>query len=85
MIAARGADHTLHTGAVVLEVVNIDQSAAHLEGADRRVILMLHPDLAPGAPGEQWPGILRRGRHGGVDNGRRVFDILQRQHHATLG
>ena len=86
MIAARGADHSLHTGGVVLELVNIDQSAAHLEGADRRVVLVLHPGLAPSAPGEQRPSILRRGRHGGVHNGGRVFDILQRQqHHATLG
>ena len=36
------------------------------------------------ALGQQRPGVLRRGQHGGVDDGGRRFDFLQGQHGVTL-
>ena len=85
VIAARGGNDPGRIRPLPLQPVEIDQPAAHLEGADRRVVLMLHPDFAACALGKQRPGVLRRRRHGGVDDLGRVLNFLQRQHGATLG
>ena len=45
-----------------LEVLHINQAAAHLEGADRRVVLVFDPDLAAGTLAQQRPAYLRRRR-----------------------
>ena len=85
VIAAGGADRARDAGLLALQPVHVDQPATHLERAGRRVVLVLDPDLGAGAARQQGPGILRRGRHGGMDDGGRVFDILKGQHGATLG
>ena len=74
VIAARGGDDAAGAGMAPPEVVHVGEAAAHLEGADGRVVLVLDPDLGAGARGQQRPGNLRRRRHGGVDGlGRRLY------------
>ena len=46
--------------------MKIDEPPAHLEGADRGVVLMLDHDIHARACPQQRPGILRRRRHGGA-------------------
>ena len=60
----------LHRGAARAQAIEVDEAAAHLEGADRRVVLVLHPDARAQPRVEQRPALLRRRRHGGVDDGR---------------
>jgi hypothetical protein len=46
-----------------LEAIEKDNAAAYLEGADRRMVLMLHHDLDAKPLPEQRPRILRSRRH----------------------
>jgi hypothetical protein len=48
-------------------MVEEGQTAPHLEGADRRVVLMLDPDLRADPPAQQRPGNLGRRRHHGMN------------------
>jgi hypothetical protein len=50
VIASGGADHAFEPGLRMLQPIHVDQAAAHLEGADRRVVLVLHPDVAARPP-----------------------------------
>src|SRR5262249_17510432 len=67
MIAARRRDDPGYCGLRALQIVHVDDPATDLEGAGRRVVLVLHPHFAPGALGKEWPGVLRRWRDGAVD------------------
>ena len=66
MVAAGRADHAAHMRPLALQAFHVDQPAAHLEGAGRRVVLVLHPDLGAAARRQQRPGVVRRRREGGV-------------------
>src|SRR6516164_3612198 len=59
VIATRCGGDPLHLRARSFQPVEIDDPAAHLERANRRVVLVLHHDLDTGALLEQRPGILR--------------------------
>ena len=56
------------------------EAAAQLEGADRGVVLVLHPHFAPGAASEQRPRVLRRRRHRRVDVTRGGLEFLKGYH-----
>src|SRR5215472_18721273 len=71
MIAPGGRDDPGHFCRWTLQIVHVDDAAAHLECASRGVVLMLHPHFAPSPPGEKWPGILRRWWHRTVHKLRR--------------
>ena len=58
---------------------HVDEAAAHLEGADRRVVLVLDPDLGARALAEQRPAILRRRRHDRMHEGGRLLKRCQRR------
>src|ERR1700683_5057836 len=60
MIAAGGRDDPGHIWPRALQIVHVDDAAAHLKGACRRVVLVLHPHLAARPLGKKRPGILRR-------------------------
>jgi Lon protease-like protein len=45
VIATRGCDDPFRRRPIALEPVKIDNPAAHLEGTDRRVVLMLDDDV----------------------------------------
>ena len=69
------------------------QATAHLEGARRRVVLVLDPDLAAQLVGQQRPGVLGRRRHHAVDRVRGALEILEAEqrlgfrslcHHRTV-
>ncbi len=66
VVAARRADHALRLRAI-REFVEVHQAAAQLERADRRVVLVLEPDLGAQARCERRPQVLRRGLHVAVD------------------
>src|SRR5262249_60062779 len=63
MIAAGGRDDPGYFYPRALQIVHVDDAAAHLERASRCVVLMLHPHFAPSPLGEKRPGILRRWWH----------------------
>ena len=63
VVAARGGDDALERPSAALQGVEVDDAAAHLEGADGRVVLVLDPHLRPCPLGQQRPGIERRRRH----------------------
>ena len=56
-------DYACDFGMIPPQRVDIHQPAADLERAHRRVVLVLHPDFASGACGQQWPWMLRSRRH----------------------
>src|ERR1700733_2845802 len=72
MIAARGSDHARDVGMGAPKPVEIHDPAAHLEGADGRVVLLLDPHLAARALAEERGHVLRRGRDVAV------YELLQR-------
>ena len=84
VIAARRRDDARAIGFARLQVAQIQHAAADLERADGRVVFVLDPDLAAGAPGQQRPGILRRGRHHRADAFRRFGEFGQVQTHSCL-
>lgn len=63
VIATGGTDHAGRWLRGRREPGEEMQPATHLEGPDGRVVLVLHPYLATGAPGEERPGVLGGGRH----------------------
>ena len=62
MIAARGRNHAANTARARRRCIDVDEPAAHLEGADRRVVLVLDPDLAAAALVQQRPALFGRRR-----------------------
>src|SRR5829696_782617 len=76
VVAARGGDHAAHRAFGVKQPRNVDQSAAHLEGAGRSGVLVLDPGRCAGNLLQQRPAVRRRHRHmrphdsqGGVEFG----------------
>src|SRR5205814_1300507 len=65
-IACRGHDPP-NFGPRPPDRVEIDKAAADLEGADRRMVLVLDPQLGADPPGQQRPAILRGRRHHPMD------------------
>ena len=64
VITARRRDDAGHVGLLALEPVEVDEPAAYLEGADRRVVLVLDHDRTTEPLRQQRPGV-RRGRRDG--------------------
>ena len=64
MIAARGRDDALDLRPLASQPIHVDHAAAHLERANRRVILMLDEDIGARAFRKARPRVLRRRRHG---------------------
>src|SRR5262249_43400004 len=84
VIAARRRDQAGDRMRCAREAVDIDDSAAQLERADRAVVLVLDPDLGAGARAEQRPSDLRRGGERRADDLRRGDKfVTPRQGHAT--
>ena len=67
VIAAGRGDDAPHVRFGTTQIVEIDETAAQFEGADRRVVLVLDPDLGTDPLSEQRPAILRGRRHDAVD------------------
>src|ERR1019366_7095823 len=78
-VPARGRYRHPRRAARFPQSPEIHQAAADLEGPQRPVILVLHPDLAPRPLTQQGPAILRRGRHRLIHNLACVFDFLPRR------
>ena len=60
------------------ELVDIDESAADLEGPGGGVVLVPHPDSGPDARIEERPAVLGRRRHGTINELRRRFEVNER-------
>ena len=58
-------------------MVEVDQPASHLERADRRLVLVLHPHGGSAAGIKQRPSLLRRRRHRLVDDARGRIQVVQ--------
>src|SRR5262245_1184472 len=69
VVTARGGDDPSNVWVAALQPVGVDETAAHLERAERRVVLVLHPDLRARARREQRPTMLRRRLHRLVHEG----------------
>jgi hypothetical protein len=80
MVAARRGDDPPHIRPLALEPVEIDNAAAHLEGADGRVVLVLDDDLDAGHRLEQRPGILWGRRHARADQRDDGLKLGQAEH-----
>ena len=80
MVASRRADDAGGALAALGHRAEQVESAANLEGAGRRVVLVLDPDLAAGATREQRPRVLRRRGHRRVDAPGRGFEVVERRH-----
>ena len=63
--------------------VEVDEAAAKLEGADRRVVLVFDPHGRYRVSVEQRPTLLRRRRHRGIHDLRRSFEIRQAVNHTA--
>ena len=77
VVAPGGGDHAGGL-AVPSQIVHVDEAAPHLEGADRGVVLVLDPNLGPGALRQQRPGDLRRGVEGLVNERGGLLEFGQR-------
>ena len=75
VIAAGGRDHAGDIRLLPLQLLHVGESAAQLEGADRRVVLVLDPDLRARALAEQGPAILRRRQHDRMHGGGGGFEL----------
>jgi len=63
VIATRGGDDSRRVGLLALQAFHIDEPAAHLEGTDRRMVLVLDHHARAKPLGKQGPGVRRRRRH----------------------
>ena len=77
VIAPGGGGHA-RDRAVPAQVVHENEPAPHLEGTDRRVVLVLDPDFGAGALCQQRPGDLRRRVERLVDEGGGLLERGQR-------
>ena len=80
VIAARGGNDPGRIRPLPLQPVEIDQPTAHLEGADRRVVLMLDHNARAEPLAEQRPGMRRRRRHRLPHDFVRAFELLEVKH-----
>src|ERR1700682_2843525 len=61
------------------KLVQVDETAAHLECSRRPVVLVLYPDGRPDSRLEQWPPVLRGGGHRFVDQSSGGFQLFERR------
>ena len=80
VIAACGRDDAAHVRPFAAQAFRVEQPAAQLEGAGRRVVLVFHPDFGATALREQRPRVLRRARKALVNQRQRGFQLRQRKH-----
>src|SRR5262249_58656114 len=80
MVSARRRYDAGDIGARLFEPVEIDKSAARLEGADRRMVLVFDHDVDTGGGFQQRPSVLRRRRYAGPHDGQRGFDVSKGEH-----
>jgi len=78
MIATRGGDYSTQRRLTAAQTLHINKSAAYFERAQRRMILVLYPDIRADSRGQQRPVDLRRRRDRPVYDLRGGFDFLQR-------
>ena len=62
------------------DAIDIDQTAAHLEGADRRVVLVLDHDACPQPLRQQRPGMRGCRRHRRRDDLMCAFQLGEIKH-----
>ena len=67
VVAGRSRDHAIRL-ATLDALTHVNKTASYLEGAERRMVLVLHPNLATEFIGEHRPGMLQRRLHRPVDN-----------------
>ena len=79
MVAAGSGDNALRARVHALEPVHEGNAAAHLECACRCVVFVLDPHRATQALSQQWPSVLRGGRHDLVNKASSLFDIVASQ------
>src|SRR6185312_8057626 len=79
VISARRSDDVSALGLLAPQIIEVNGSATDLEGADRRVILVLYPHFCAQALTEQWPAELRGRRHHLIDDCRGVFYVVERR------
>ena len=79
VIAAGRRNQPGRRGPLALEAIDIDQSAAHLEGADRGVVLVLDDDRRAEPLRQQRPGMRRRRRHRRPDDLLRALELSRDQ------
>jgi hypothetical protein len=84
VVAAGGADDAAHGGLLARQRLEVGQAAAHLEGAGRRVVLVLDPHGRPAARAAG-PGVLRRRRHDGGHRRAGGFDFFAGEIHGRRG
>jgi hypothetical protein len=75
VVAPRGRDHAARLGLPGGEASQVVHQPADLEGAERGVVVMFHPEFAARAGVEERPTELRRGRHHALDLGGDGFDL----------
>jgi len=80
VIARRRGHDPPNIGLRPPERVEIHEAAADLEGADRRVVLVLDPQLGADPPRQQWPAILRGRRHHPMNERRRGLQGVEIDH-----
>ncbi len=77
VVAACGGDQAGEIGLGLLEPCGVDQGAAQLECAGRRVVFMLDPRFGAEPLIEERPRVLRRGRHVAIDQTLRFVNLLE--------
>ncbi len=80
VVAAGGGDQPAYLRLAAQQGVDIDQPATHLEGRGGRVVLVLDPQLAAQALGQQRPGQLRCRRHMTVNQLRALAQLGEVEH-----
>src|SRR5205085_523182 len=65
---------------LAVQGVQVGETTADLEGAGRRMVLVLHDDVDAGAHAQQWPGVLRRRRDVPAYDRQGGFDLGEREH-----
>src|SRR6516165_10584788 len=80
-VIPRGGGHnTANIWVRALDLVEIDEATAELEGADRRVVLVLDPKLGADPPRQQRPAKLRGRWHHSADEVRGSLQRLEIDH-----
>jgi hypothetical protein len=80
VIAAGGGDHASQIRFRSTQAIEVDHPATDLERSDRRVVLVFDPDRTPTPLVEKRPALLRRRRHGRIDDLRGLLEICQLDH-----
>src|SRR4051812_27484722 len=84
MVPAGSTDDPADVRSLAFEPIQVDETTTDLEGADWRVILVLHGHLEAEAAVEQGPSILWRRQHDRVHDARGSLEILEVEHGPTF-